>query len=71
MPHVPSLLDILFIFALFLLIFGPGRLSGLGKGVGEGIRNFKKSMHAETPPAPPGADSAPPPPPLNSQQPKP
>lgn len=33
--------EILVIAAIALLIFGPGRLSELGKGLGEGIRNFK------------------------------
>ena len=36
--------EILVIAAIALLIFGPGRLSELGKGLGEGIRNFKSSM---------------------------
>jgi sec-independent protein translocase protein TatA len=66
MPHVPSLLDVLFIFLIFLLFFGSGRLTGLGKGIGEGIRNFKKGMHSEIPPPP----SAPPPQGPDNQQPK-
>ncbi len=36
--------EILIIAAIALLIFGPGRLSELGKGLGEGIRNFRSSM---------------------------
>ena len=33
-----------------LLVFGPGRLADLGKGLGEGIRNFRSGMkEAETP----------------------
>src|ERR1700730_7065818 len=36
--------DILFICLIFLLLFGPTRLGGLGKGIGEGIRNFKKGL---------------------------
>ena len=38
---LPELLVILFIA---LLIFGPKKLGELGKGLGEGIRNFKSSM---------------------------
>jgi sec-independent protein translocase protein TatA len=38
---LPELLVILFIA---LLIFGPKKLGDLGKGLGEGIRNFKSSM---------------------------
>lgn len=36
--------EILIILAIALLIFGPGRLSELGKGLGEGIKNFKSSV---------------------------
>ncbi len=36
--------EILIILAIALLIFGPGRLSELGKGLGEGIRNFRSSV---------------------------
>lgn len=46
--------EILIILAIALLIFGPGRLSELGKGLGEGIRNFKSSVKDgdnTTPPA--------------------
>jgi sec-independent protein translocase protein TatA len=37
-------LHLLVIFAIALLIFGPSKLAGLGKGLGEGIRNFKSAM---------------------------
>ncbi len=33
--------ELLLILAIALLIFGPGKLADLGKGLGEGIRNFK------------------------------
>lgn len=36
--------EILIIAAIALLIFGPGRLSELGKGLGEGIKNFKSAV---------------------------
>ena len=36
--------EILVILAIALLIFGPSKLADLGKGLGEGIRNFKSSM---------------------------
>jgi sec-independent protein translocase protein TatA len=36
--------DILVICLLVLLFWGPSRLSGLGKGIGEGIRNFRKGL---------------------------
>jgi sec-independent protein translocase protein TatA len=39
-----SPLDILVIIIIALLIFGPGKLAELGKGLGDGIRNFKSSV---------------------------
>jgi len=39
-----GLSEILIILAIALLIFGPSKLADLGKGLGEGIRNFKSSM---------------------------
>lgn len=35
---------ILLIIAIALLIFGPSKFASLGKGLGEGIRNFKSAM---------------------------
>jgi sec-independent protein translocase protein TatA len=40
----PELLVILFIV---ILIFGTSRIPELGRGLGEGIRNFKKSMRGD------------------------
>jgi sec-independent protein translocase protein TatA len=37
-------LHILLIIGIALLVFGPSKFAGLGKGLGEGIRNFKSSM---------------------------
>jgi len=37
--------ELLLILAVVLIIFGPGRLPGLGSGVGEAIRNFRKSIN--------------------------
>jgi len=39
-----GLTEIIFIVAIALLLFGPGKFAALGKGLGEGIRNFKSSM---------------------------
>jgi sec-independent protein translocase protein TatA len=44
MPFKLGLPEVLVILAIALLIFGPGRLADLGKGLGEGIRNFKSSV---------------------------
>jgi sec-independent protein translocase protein TatA len=36
--------EILVILAILILIFGTSRIPELGRGLGEGIRNFKKSL---------------------------
>ena len=41
--------ELLVILAVALLIFGPKKLGDLGKGLGEGIRNFKSSMNDSNP----------------------
>ena len=35
---------LLLILGLALLMFGPGKLPDLGKGLGEGIRGFKNAL---------------------------
>lgn len=37
-------MHLLLIFGIVLLLFGPSKLAGLGKGLGDGIRGFKQSM---------------------------
>jgi len=44
MPGKLGLPEILLLLAVALLIFGPSKLGALGKGLGEGIRNFKSSI---------------------------
>ena len=39
-----SPLHLLLILGIALLVFGPSKLAGLGKGLGEGIRNFKSAI---------------------------
>jgi sec-independent protein translocase protein TatA len=36
--------EILIILLIVVLIFGTSRIPELGRGLGEGIKNFKKSM---------------------------
>jgi sec-independent protein translocase protein TatA len=36
--------EMLVIFGIFFLLFGAAKLPQLGKGIGEGIRNFKKGL---------------------------
>jgi sec-independent protein translocase protein TatA len=55
--------EILLILLIALLIFGPSKLADMGKGLGEGLKNFKKGISHDgaddetkgpvpTPPAP-------------------
>ena len=51
--NILSPMDLVVILIIALLVFGPGRLADLGKGLGEGIRNFRSGMKdAETPQTP-------------------
>jgi sec-independent protein translocase protein TatA len=45
----PGPTQILIIALIILLLFGATRLSEIGKGLGEGIRNFKKGIQDEEP----------------------
>jgi len=40
--------ELLIILAIVILVFGAGKLPQLGSGLGEGIRNFRKSMRSLT-----------------------
>jgi sec-independent protein translocase protein TatA len=42
----------LVVLVIVLLLFGAGRLSDIGKGLGEGIKNFKKGLADDDEPAP-------------------
>jgi sec-independent protein translocase protein TatA len=52
--------EMLIILAIVVLLFGVNKLPRLGKGLGEGIRNFKDSVRSsgKTPDGENGADSA-------------
>ncbi len=39
--------ELLILLAIVVLIFGVNKLPKLGKGLGEGIRNFKDSVRTE------------------------
>ena len=39
--------EILLIVGIALLLFGPSKFASLGKGIGEGLRNFKTAMKEE------------------------
>ena len=39
--------EILIILVIALLLFGAGRIADIGKGLGEGIKNFKKGTRED------------------------
>jgi len=45
-----SPIDILIIALVFVLLFGGSKLAGLGKGLGESIKNFKSAIKDDTAP---------------------
>jgi sec-independent protein translocase protein TatA len=54
-------MEILLIALVALLLFGAGRISDIGKGLGQGIKNFKQGLReAEELDAPKKADQLPP-----------
>ena len=44
-------MHLIVILVIALLIFGPSKLADLGKGLGEGIRNFKSAVKEGSDPA--------------------
>jgi sec-independent protein translocase protein TatA len=55
MPHLETVLllmpslgipELLIIFLIIMVLFGASRLPQMGKGLGEGIKNFKKGLKA-------------------------
>jgi sec-independent protein translocase protein TatA len=46
---MPSLgpMELLLILLIVVILFGSSRLAGIGKGMGEGIRNFKQGMKGD------------------------
>lgn len=36
--------ELMIVFLIIIVLFGASRLPQIGKGIGEGIRNFKKGM---------------------------
>ncbi len=56
----PGLTQILIIALIVILLFGASRLSEIGKGLGEGIRSFKKGLDdANEPPPDDSGDALP------------
>ena len=42
--------ELLLIFLIVLIVFGAGKLPQLGKGIGEGIRNFRSALKGDEAP---------------------
>jgi sec-independent protein translocase protein TatA len=42
-----SILHLILVLVIVLVFFGPSRLPGLGKSLGEAIRGFKKGMDGD------------------------
>ena len=53
---MPGPLEIIVILVVVLLLFGAKRLPEIGKALGEGIREFKKSMNNDSDSNPPRDD---------------
>ena len=49
---MPSLgpAELMIIFLIVIVLFGASRLPQIGKGLGEGIKNFKKGMKGDDTP---------------------
>lgn len=45
--HFPLPWQLILILLVMLVIFGASKLPEFGKGLGEGIRNFKKALSGE------------------------
>lgn len=45
-------MHLLVIFFIAMLIFGPKKISDLGKGLGQGIREFKSAINEKDTPPP-------------------
>lgn len=54
---MPSGSELLLIFGIVVLLFGAKKIPDLAKGLGQGIRNFKKEMKDDD--APPTSASTP------------
>ena len=45
--HFPLPWQLILILLVILILFGASKLPEVGKGLGEGIRNFKKALSGE------------------------
>jgi sec-independent protein translocase protein TatA len=45
--------ELLVILLIVIIIFGANKLPQLGKGIGQGLKNFKEAVKGDEPPPPP------------------
>lgn len=45
--HVPTFSELIVILLIVVVLFGAAALPKIGKGLGDGIREFKKAMKGE------------------------
>jgi len=50
---MPGIQELLVILLIVIIIFGASKLPQLGKGLGEGIRNFKQGLKSDNDKTPP------------------
>src|SRR3954464_6987066 len=62
--------ELLLILGIALLLFGPSKLADMGKGLGEGLKNFKKGLSGDEEDKPASPPPPAPPPPAQSVEPK-
>lgn len=48
MPEI-GLPELLIILAIVVLLFGPGRLAGVGSALGQSIREFRRGLEGQKP----------------------
>jgi len=58
--------ELLLILLIALLVFGPSKLADMGKGLGEGLKNFKKGISHDDADKDGDKPAAPPPPPATA-----
>ena len=46
MPHLGPM-ELIVILSIVVVLFGASRIPQLGRGIGEGIRNFKKGLKGD------------------------
>jgi len=44
---MPGIGELVIIFLIVLVLFGAGKIPGIAKDIGSGIREFKKSLNGE------------------------